>query len=62
MGYLRNTHVTIKVEVINFAQRIAAAETHSQKAKWAKLEELVIAKRLEGVTRGPSMQAKAMEV
>ena len=62
VGYVRRTHVTVKVEIINFANMIEKAKTHSQKAKWAKIEQIVINKKLEGVTGGPTMQTKASSV
>ena len=61
VGYVRKAHITIKVEVINFANMIAKAETHSQKAKWAKIQEIVIKKRLEGSSGSSTFQAKASE-
>jgi len=45
IGYMRKSHVTVKVEKINFEERIAAAKTASQKAKWAKIQTLVAEKR-----------------
>jgi Ribosomal protein L22p/L17e len=61
VGYTRKAHITIKVEVINFAHMIAKAKTHSQKAKWAKIEEIVLKKRLAGATGASTFQAKASE-
>ena len=61
VGYVRKAHVTIKVEVINFANMIAKAKTHSQKAKWAKIEAIVAKKRLEGSNGASTFQAKASE-
>ena len=45
IGYMRKSHVTVKVEKINFEEQIAAAKTASQKAKWAKIQALVAEKR-----------------
>ena len=59
VGYVRKTHVTIKVELINFATMIENAETNSQKAKWARIEEIAKKKRAAGVTAGPTMQSKS---
>ena len=41
IGMIRKTHVTLKVEIINFQQMINEAPTISQKNKWKKREELV---------------------
>lgn len=62
VGYIRRTHVTVKLELINFANMIEKAKTHSQKAKWAKIEQIAIKKRLEGVIGGPKMQSKSSAV
>lgn len=41
VGYIRRTHVTIKVSVIDFEEEIAVAQTFSQKKKWQQRKELV---------------------
>ena len=61
IGYMRKTHVTIKVEVINFATMIEKAKTKSQKAKWAKIQEIAAKKRLSISDSPSTFQAKASE-
>lgn len=61
MGYMRKTHVTIKVEVINFAKMIEKAKTKSQKARWAKIQEIAAKKRLTVSDSSTTFQAKASE-
>lgn len=46
VGYMRKTHVTIKLEVINFEERINKAKTTSQKVKWYKIQQHALKKRL----------------
>ena len=45
IGYMRKSHVTVKVEKINFDEKIALSFTQSQKIKWAKIQSLVTQKR-----------------
>ena len=45
IGYMRKSHVTVKVEKINFEEKIALSFTQSQKIKWAKIQALVVQKR-----------------
>jgi hypothetical protein len=61
IGYMRKTHVTVKLEVINFADMIAKAKTSSQKAKWARIQDIVEKKRLAVSTAPPTFKAKASE-
>ena len=41
LGLIKKTHVTLKVEIIDFAKMIADAPTESQRNKWRKREQLV---------------------
>lgn len=61
VGYMRKSHITIKLELINFPAMIAKAKTQSQKAKWGRIQELVAKKRLAGPSGTTNMQAKASE-
>lgn len=61
MGYMRKTHVTIKVEVINFEKMIEKAKTKSQKARWAKIQDIAAKKRLTVSDSSTTFQAKASE-
>lgn len=61
IGYMRKSHVTVKLEVINFASMIAKAKTSTQKAKWAKIQEIVEKKRLSGSANPTTFKAKASE-
>lgn len=61
VGYMRKTHVTVKLEVINFANMIAKAKTSSQKAKWARIQDIVEKKRLAGSAAPSTFKAKASE-
>jgi hypothetical protein len=63
VGYMRKTHVTIRLEIINFEEKIKKALTTSQKAKWFKLQTYAAKKRLlkdesEKVTEITSTPAK----
>jgi len=40
-GYKRSTHVTVRVEVIDFFKQMAQAATSSQREKWARRLDLV---------------------
>ena len=46
IGYMRKSHVTVKVEKINFDKVIKEAKTMSQKAKWERIKALVQSKRI----------------
>ena len=61
VGYMRKAHVTIKVEVIDFARMIEKAKTKSQKAKWAKIQGIAAKKRLSISDSPSTFQAKASE-
>ena len=61
VGYMRKAHVTIKVEVIDFARMIEKAKTKSQKAKWAKIQGIAAKKRLNISDSPSTFQAKASE-
>ena len=41
VGYMRKSHVKVKLEKINFDELIEKAKTPTQKAKWMKRQELV---------------------
>jgi hypothetical protein len=45
VGFMRKTHVTIRLEVINFEEKIKKAKTTSQKVKWFKLQTYAAKKR-----------------
>lgn len=61
VGYMRKTHVTVKLEVINFVDMTAKAKTNSQKAKWTRIQEIVEKKRLSGSATSTTFKAKASE-
>lgn len=41
VGMIRKTHITVKLEVINFEEKIEDAETQTQKKKWALRRDMV---------------------
>lgn len=51
LGYRRNSHVSLKVAIIDFEKQIADAKTQSQKQKWLKRFELV--KHLKSLSPAP---------
>jgi hypothetical protein len=51
VGYLRRSHVTVKVEKIDFAEKIANAKTFSQKRKWTGIQALVEQKKSAGAAK-----------
>lgn len=40
-GYRRYAHIWLRLEQINFQQKIESAESPTAKAKWAKMEKLI---------------------
>lgn len=61
---IRSTHVTVKVGVIDWAQRIACAPNYSQKAKWHKrrllAERLKAEAQVGGMTIAPAAASIAL--
>lgn len=42
IGMIRSSHVTVKLQVIDFAQKIQEAKTPGQKRLWEKRQDLVL--------------------
>ena len=41
VGIIRKTHVTVKLEVIDFEEKIQEAESQTQKKRWTQRRDLV---------------------
>ena len=54
IGYVRKTHVTVKVEVINFQEKIANSKDSKEKGLWTQRMQIAEAVRNSNISSSVS--------